>query len=94
MKLIPENRHVLVELIEKESEEATPFKILTPDDYKEPLSPYALCKILNVADSCTSVDVAIDEEVIVERRMLHKVDICNESFYLVLENYIYGRLYR
>ena len=35
-----------------------------------------------------------EQEVIVERRMLHKVDICNESFYLVLENYIYGRLYR
>ena len=95
MKFIPENRHLLVEPLEEEElEENGAFKILTPDDYKKPESPYVLCKILNVADSCDKISVEIGDEAIVERRMLHKVEISGKSFYLVLENYVYGRLYR
>ena len=94
MKLIPENRHLLVEPIEEKEEKLEGVKILTPDDYKRPESPYVLCKVVNVADNCTTTEIAIDNEVIVERRMLHKVDISDKSFYLVLENYIYGRIHR
>ena len=94
MKLIPENRHLLVEPIEEKEEKLKGVKILTPDDYKRPESPYVLCKVVNVADNCTTTEIAIDNEVIVERRMLHKVDISDKSFYLVLENYIYGRIHR
>lgn len=94
MKFIPENRHLLVRPIEEKQEEESSFKILTPDDYKKPESPYVLCEVLNIADSCEKIRVDIGDEVAVERRMLHKVEISGESFYLVLENYIYGRLYR
>ena len=92
MKLIPDNRHLLVEPVEEKQEESSEFKILTPDDYKKPESPYVLCKVLNIADNCSIAHLAIDDEVIVERRMLHKVDIRGKTFYLVLENYVYGRL--
>ena len=30
--------------------------------------------------------------IVVERRMLHKVDVEGETFYLVLENYVFGRI--
>lgn len=94
MKLIPENRHLLVEPIEEKEEQESAFKILTPEDYEKPASPYVLCKILNIADNCSTVGVTIDDEVIIERRMLHKIDVSGKSFYLVLENYVYGRLYK
>ena len=94
MKFIPDNRHLLVKPIEEKAKEENSFKILTPDDYKEPESPYVLCEVLNIADSCDKIQVDIGDEVIVERRMLHKIELSGKTFYLVLENYIYGRLYR
>ena len=94
MKFIPDNRHLLVRPIEKKEKEESAFKILTPDDYKEPESPYVVCEVLNIADTCSIAHLKIGDEIVVERRMLHKVDISDKTFYLVLENYIYGRLYR
>ena len=92
MKLIPENRHLLVEpVVEKQKKETSVFNILTPDDYKEPESVYALCEVIDVASNC-SVSVSVGDAVVVERRMLHKVDLSGKTFYLVLENYVYGRL--
>jgi len=94
MKFIPENRHLLVEPIDNNQEEENPFKILTPDDYRVPESPYVLCKILNIADNCEKNELEIGNRIVVERRMLHKIELSGKTFYLVLENYIYGRLYR
>jgi len=37
-------------------------------------------------------ELSLNDVVLVERRMLHKVEISDYSFYLVLENYIYGRI--
>jgi hypothetical protein len=34
----------------------------------------------------------LNDTVLVERRMLHKVEINDYSFYLILENYVYGRI--
>jgi co-chaperonin GroES (HSP10) len=94
MKFIPDNRHLLVQPIEEREKEENSFKILTPDDYKEPESPYVVCEVLNIADTCNTPHVSIGDEIVVERRMLHKIELSGKTFYLVLENYIYGRLYR
>ena len=80
--------------IQNKQEQERAFNILTPDDYKAPESPYVLREILNIADNCEKINLRIGNHIIVERRMLHKIELSGKTFYLVLENYIYGRLYR
>ena len=89
MYLEPKNRHLLVYPLDKEEQEKS--LIVLPDDYKVPESPYVLCDVLGIAASC-KIDIEIGDRVIVERRMLHEVKAMSETNYLVLENYVYGRL--
>ena len=88
MYLEPKNRHLLVLPLESETEEK---KFILPEDYKKPESPYVTCDILGVSGDCT-IDLDIGDRVIIERRMLSEVKAMGETNYLVLENYVYGRL--
>ena len=86
----PFNRHLLVEPLEEEEEE-TESLIVLPTDYEKPKSPYLVAKVLGYAKDCATI-LSVGDIVILERRMLHTVDIKNKTYYLVLENYIFGRL--
>jgi len=88
MYLEPKNRHLLVLLIEDIKEKST---IILPDDYKKPESPYVICDVLGKSSDCT-VGVDIGDKIVVERRMISEVKAMGETNYLVLENYVYGRL--
>ena len=91
MKFIPDNRHLMVRPIEEEKDENV--TIMLPADYAEPISPYVLCEVEDIAvDSKFINDLKKGDIVLVERRMLHKVEIDNKSIYLILENYSYGRV--
>ena len=92
MQFIPFNRHLVVELIEEENK-ADESLIVLPSDYEKPQSPYAKALVREVAsDSKLDNCVQALDEILVERRMLHKIEIDDSSFYLILENYVYGRL--
>ena len=84
------NRHVLVELVEEEEEEQQTL-IALPQDYKKSESPYLVVKILQKSDDC-KLFLEQGDLVVIERRMLTEIEIKGEKNYLVLENYIYGRL--
>ena len=84
------NRHVLVELVEEE-EETKESLIALPQDYKKQESPYMVVKVLDKAEDCRTF-VEVCDKVVIERRMLIEIEIKGEKNYLVLENYIYGRL--
>ena len=86
----PYNRHLLIDPIEDE-EERVESVIVLPTDFELPKSPYLVAKVLNFAQDCSTVFHGGDI-VVVERRMLHTIDIKGETYYLVLENYIFGRL--
>ena len=88
MYLEPHNRHLLVLPLKEEEEEP---KFVLPDEYKVPKSQYVVCDILGIADDC-KVSLHIGDRVIVERRMLQEIKAMRETNYLVLENYVYGRL--
>ena len=88
MYLEPHNRHLLVLPIDEE--EKTRGFVL-PDEYKAKQSPHMLCDILGKADDCT-INVNIGDRIVVERRMLQEIKAAGETNYLVLENYVYGRL--
>ncbi len=91
MHFKPFNRHIVVDLIE-ETEEKKGIVVL-PTDYKKPKSPYVEAIVLEVAeDSKFHGTLFCNDTVLVERRMLQKVEISEYTFYLLLENYIYGRI--
>tara|TARA_R100000030_G_scaffold41142_1_gene30902 strand:+ start:28 stop:315 length:288 start_codon:yes stop_codon:yes gene_type:complete len=84
------NRHVLVELVEEEEEEKQSL-IALPQDYKKTESPYTVVKVLQISDDC-KLFLEQGDLVVIERRMLTEIEIKGEKNYLVLENYIYGRI--
>jgi len=91
MNFIPYNRHILVG-IHEEKEEQTNNIIVLPSDYEKPKSPYVVCNVLDIADDC-EMKLKQTERIVVERRMLHAIEIENQEYFLVLENYVYGRIH-
>ena len=74
-------------------EETKDSLIVLPTDYEKPQSPYVKAIVTQVADDSKFYNkLSANDVVLIERRMLHKVEISEYSFYLVLENYIYGRI--
>ena len=89
MYLEPKNRHLLVLPLESKEKEKT--IIVLPEDYKQIESPHVVCDILGIAASCV-LDLGIGDRIIVERQMIQEIKAMGETNYLVLENYVYGRL--
>jgi co-chaperonin GroES (HSP10) len=91
MNFEPTNRHILVKPVEEKKEE-TNSMIMLPDDYKKQESPYLACSVLAIASDSKLVGSLTDNDtIIVERRML-KIEMKGREFYLVLDNYVMGRL--
>ena len=86
----PFNRHILVKLIIKEEQKKESLIVL-PTDYKKPESPHQLAEVLELSEDC-SIDLSVGDKIVFEKRMLNKIQIDDETHYLVLENYVYGRL--
>ena len=89
MYLEPKNRHLLVLPIDDSQESKS--LIVLPEDYKQPKSPYVSCDVLGKATDC-KVDVEVGDTIVIERRMIQEIKAAGETNYLVLENYVYGRL--
>ena len=90
--LQPFNRYVQVEPLE-EKEEENDLAIVLPDNYSKPISPYLKCEVLSIsAESKFCSELKIGDEIIIERRMMLSIELGGETTYLVLENYIYGRI--
>jgi co-chaperonin GroES (HSP10) len=87
---VPFNRHVLVELIEEE-EKVTQSQVLLPTDYEKPKSPYVVCRVRDFADNC-NIQLSDGCEVVVQRSMIEEIVVHGQTYYLVLENYIYGSI--
>ena len=89
MNFIPTNRHLYVQPIHKEEDDQP--MIILPDNFKKPESPYVICDILGKAEDC-EIGVDIGDRIIVENRMLHQIFANGETIYIVLQNYVYGRI--
>ena len=92
MSLIPENRHLLVNPIE-ESQESNydRVQLLMPDDFKPPQSLHVVCEVVAIAKDSKFYGEVIDR-IVTERRMLQEMQIEGETYYLVLEYYVFGRI--
>ncbi len=86
----PFNRHIIVKPITKEEQKKESLIVL-PTDYKKPESPHQLAEVLGLSEDC-SIDLSIGDKIVFEKSMLNKIQIHDETHYLVLETYVYGRL--
>ncbi len=84
------NRHVWIEVLEKE-EKKEDKGFLLPEGYEKPKSDYVLGRVLGFADDCKQ-DFLQDEIVIFQRSMLQEIEIKDKKIYLILENYIFGSI--
>ncbi len=83
------NRHVLIELLEQE-EKKEDKGFLLPEGYEKPKSPYAIGKVLRIAEDCNIKMICLDDTIVFDRTMLQEVNIKGRKIYLILENYILG----
>ena len=65
--------------------------VVLPADYKKPESPYQLAEVLELSDDC-KVKLSSGDKIVFEKRTLQKIEIDGELYYLILENYVYGRI--
>ena len=92
MSLIPENRHLLVNPIEEPiSQNHDRVQLLMPDDFKPPQSLHVVCEVVSIAKDSKFYGEIVDR-IVTERRMLQEIKIEGETYYLVLENYVFGRI--
>ena len=92
MNIKPFNRYLLVTPIEEAKKEEN-LSIILPTDYQKPVNPHVMCKIHSIArDSKLFDSLKKNDTVVVERRMLNKIEFGGKTSYLVLENYIYGSI--
>ena len=86
----PLNRHLLIRPVEESYNEPESVVIL-PTDYEKPLAPYVIAELLDFAPDCQK-EHSVGSTVVLERRMLNTLEIHGKTYYLVLENYLFGRL--
>ncbi len=91
MNFTPFNRYILVEPIEEEDDNQG-VAIVLPENYQKQQSAYLKCNVLQVSTDCKFNDLKAGNKIIIERRMLCSIDITEKPVYLVLENYVYGRI--
>ncbi len=73
--------------------------VLLPEDFEEELSPYIEATVIDIADDCHSQFKHLKfgnidfNKIVVDRSMIQKVQLKENSHYLILENYVVG-MYR
>ena len=91
MGLKPLNRHILLEKIALEEIETEQPKILLPEDYSIAKSPYDVYKVLAIAEDCEKLSQSdLGCAVLVNNSMVENATYNKETYYLLLENYVYG----
>lgn len=89
MNFKPLNRHVLLFPVENVEEEKS--TILVPDDYIKIRSSHETYTVMAIARDCEKMsDSDIDCQVVVNNSLVEELKVRGETYYLLLENYVYG----
>jgi len=83
MKVMPKNRHLLVELIEEDEEETS---VLLPADYQKK-KEFVVAKVLSVHDSVKD-EIQEGSLVVAEPNMIREVSLEGDNYYLLQANYV------
>ena len=89
MKFKPVNRYLLVEPIEIKPEEKDKSKVLLPEIYKPENSRFKMCRVVSIGPECTR-NVVSNSLTIVENSMVEKIEVLDDTFYVILEAHVIG----
>tara|TARA_Y100000310_G_scaffold60902_1_gene56156 strand:+ start:63 stop:356 length:294 start_codon:yes stop_codon:yes gene_type:complete len=84
MNFQPVNRHLLIKPVESKKEES---QVLLPEDYKSSEARFKLCEVLKIANDCT-IEINLPVFVMANTSMIEEIKMINETFHLILENYV------
>ena len=90
MRFIPQNRHILVGMLEETGAEGEGSKssFILPDNYEKPKSEYVKVSVLD----CTATELDLGHYVVVNRCMIQEMAVDGETYHLVLDNYVVASL--
>ena len=84
MNITPQNKHLLIEVLDETENSDKPADFLLPEGYEKPKSEYAKVKVLDD----TACSLPYGSHVVVPRHMIQEINIGETTFHLVQENYI------
>ena len=86
----PVNRHIVIELIETPKPEAG-SGILLPEDYAVKEERYGVARVVaRASDVSFAPHLVRGREIIVDRSMVEEVELQEQTFQIILENYVLG----
>ena len=86
----PVNRYLLIEKVEAKPEKEESL-VLVPDEYKlAKKSLHGVYNVIDAADDCEKVLDCNNKDVVVDETMVQEIVLNDVTYYLVLENYVYG----
>lgn len=83
----PVNRYVLIGLEARKEEKEQ--LIVLPESYKKPEEKYVFASCLSWADD-VRFDLNYMDELIIDRKMVEEITVGEETFHVILDNYILG----
>jgi hypothetical protein len=84
MNIVPQNRHLLIEVPSETEDDSKPAAFLLPEGYEKPKSEHVKVKVLD--DSACSLSYG--NYVVVPRHMIQEIGVGDTTFNLVQENYV------
>ena len=85
----PVNRYILIDL--ERREENKEQLIVLPESYKKPEEKHTIAHSLSWADD-VRFDLNYMDELIIDRKMVEEITVGQETFHVILDNYILGIL--
>jgi len=84
MNVLPKNRHILIEMMQEEDQEAP--AVLLPSDYQKK-QDYVVAKVLSVHDSVKE-EIQEGSLVVAEPNMVKQITLEGQTHYLLQANYV------
>ena len=84
MKIMPKNKHLLVEMVEEEEEQHA--AVLLPADYQKK-KEFVVAKVISVHDSVKG-EIQEGSLVVAEPNMIREVSLEGDTYYLLQANYV------
>jgi|TARA_R110000765_G_scaffold121261_6_gene217374 co-chaperonin GroES (HSP10) len=94
MQFKPMNRHLLIEFLdEPEEAEENDLGIVLPETYKPKQEQYISVRLLGFASDCNSLgDLVENSTFLVEASMINELKFKDNTYQVILENYVLGKI--
>jgi len=89
MNFTPVGKYLLIEPITSPPEKKK-TKVLLPEDYKpKGAVRYKMCRVVTVGPECAK-NIEANTLAVIENSMVEKIEVLENIFYVILENYVVG----